>query len=160
MPTPGQTSPMPQSAPPSSHDAVGMQDTARKQVLHFEITGDLSVSETLPKFLPGRVRVIGVRAYRGTAGADAGAGGTTSVQVYSQPEGGAAVALLDATMDFAQADGDELRAVGSLDATDDRWDDGGILVDEGDTLHVGVTAIEAGAKAPTGLSVAVTVQHA
>lgn len=160
MPTPGQTNPMPQSAPPSSHDAVGMQDTARKQIINFEVAGDLTVTTTLPIFLPGRVRVLKVFGYRATAGAGAGAGGTTTVQVYSKADGVAAVALLDATMDFAESDGDAFRTVGSLNADDSRWDDGGILVDANDTLHVGITAIETGDTAPTGLVVGVLVQHA
>lgn len=159
-PTPAQTNPMPRSAPPSSHDAVGFQNVTSIQVLNFEITGDLTVTTTLPKFLPGRVRVVGVLGYRDTAGAGAGADGETTVQVYSKADGAAAVALLDETMDFAEDDGDALRAVGSLNADDARWDDGGILVAAGETIHVGITAIEAGATAPTGLSVGVLVQHA
>lgn len=160
MPTPAQTNPMPRSAPPSSHDAIGFQDVSRIQVINFQVSGDLSISTTLPKFMPGRMRVLGVLGYRGTAGAGAGAGGTTTVQVYSKADGVAAVALLDATMDFAQSGGDALRAVGSLNADDARWDDGGILVPADETLHVGITAIETGDTAPTGLVVAVIVQHA
>ncbi|MCA9626874.1 MAG: hypothetical protein KC766_04390 [Myxococcales bacterium] len=159
-PTPGQFDPMPRGAPPASHDAIGFQNRATQQVINFQVAGDLSISTTLPKFIPHRMRVIGVLGYRATAGAGAGAGGTTTVQVYSKTDGAAAVALLDATMDFAQASGDTLRAVGSLNAADARWFDGGILVEAGDTLHVGITAIEAGATAPTGLTVGVLVQHA
>jgi hypothetical protein len=155
--------PVPHFASPSQLEAAGMLNRARRKMSTITFPGDLTVSSTAvtPIMLPGRVRLLGVEAYRAGAGAGGGAGGTTTANLYSKIGSADEVALLASALSFAQASGAGLRQVRGVNESDLRFNDDGIIIDGPTTiLYAKITAIEAGATAPTNLTIVVHWEHA
>jgi hypothetical protein len=148
------------SQAPSSVDATGSVTQARFDNFSVNIDGNLSTGARLAGVVTSRLRVLGVRAFRGTAGAGDGAGGSTDVDVNVRPLGGSNASILPANaIEFEQADGDALSKVATPSASAVGWDGVGVLVEAGGVISVDVDAIEAGATAPTGLSVTILCQY-
>ena len=149
------------SQAPSSVDATGSVTQARFDSFVAHINGNLSTSNALlAGVVPSRLRILGVRAFRSTAGAGVGAGGSTDVDVNVRPLGGANASILPANaIEFEQADGNALSKVATPSASAAGWDGVGVLVEAGGVISVEVDAIETGATAPTGLVVTILCQY-
>ena len=144
---------------PSDFDAGAANIQARLGQFNVNIDGNLSTGLRLAGCVPSRIRILKVVAYRATAGAGIGAGGSTDVDINVRPLGGANASIMPANaIEFEQADGANLTIVRTPNEALAAWDGTGIVVEPGAVVSVEVDAIEAGATAPTGLSVSIQYQ--
>lgn len=135
---------------PSDFAAAGMHDVTRQFVVDFADEATLTVKTMARKYVANAFRILSVKAFRRTAG---GANATTlNVRLNGTD-------ILSSDISFAQGDGANLSANGTLDTGHADYDDDnlGINAVGGSYLDVDIGAVET--VTPSGLTVQVVCQY-